>query len=60
MRGSVTKSVKYLIVGSLGSDRWVRGYGNKVEKARELEIPIIAENDFWNAAAAAQPSGNGQ
>ena len=60
VRGSLTKSVKYLIVGSLGSDRWVRGYGNKVEKARELGIPIIAENDFWNAAAAAQPSGNGQ
>ena len=60
VRSSVTKSVKYLVVGSLGSDRWVRGYGNKVEKARELGVPIIAENDFWKAVNAAEKAAGQQ
>lgn len=54
VRSSVTKSVKYLVVGSLGSDRWVRGYGNKVGKARELGVPILSESDFWKAVRAAE------
>ena len=47
VKSSVTRAVRYVIVGALGSERWVRGsYGQKIEKARALGIPIIPEENF--------------
>lgn len=52
---SVTKSVKYLLVGSGGNPNWAFAcYGRKVEKAVELrkqghKILIVHENDFYDA-----------
>lgn len=51
VKSSVTKAVKYVVVGSLGSERWVRGsYGQKIEKAKALGVPIISEENFLELA----------
>ncbi len=50
VKSSVTKAVRYVIVGSLGSERWTRGsYGQKIEKAKALGIPIVSEDCFLKA-----------
>lgn len=52
VKKSVVKDLKYLVVGSKGSDRWAHGnYGTKVKRAMELnekgaKIEIIKEEDF--------------
>ncbi len=54
---SVTKQVRYLIIGTDGNPCWAYAcYGRKVEKAVELRkqgirILIIPENDFHDAVA---------
>ena len=52
---SVTKKVKYVVVGGLGSAEWKHGsYGTKIEKAIEYKrngVPLlIVHEDQWAAA----------
>jgi NAD-dependent DNA ligase len=52
---SVTKKVKYVVVGGLGSTEWKHGsYGTKIEKAIEYKrvgVPLlIVHEDQWAAA----------
>ena len=52
---SVTKRVKYVVVGGLGSTEWTHGsYGTKIEKAIEYKrsgVPLlIVHEDQWAAA----------
>lgn len=52
VKTTIIKKLDYLIVGSLGSDKWIQGnYGTKVKKAMEYnekggDITIVKENDF--------------
>lgn len=52
IKNGISKKLNYLIVGNLGSEKWVQGnYGTKIKKAMEYnekgaEIVIIKENDF--------------
>lgn len=56
VKSSVTKSLKYLVVGEQGSKDWTYGsFGTKVEKALKFNkkgsnILIIGENDFLKCA----------
>ena len=46
----VTKKTDYVIQGSLGSEAYAHGnYGAKVLKAMKLGIPVLTENDIFNA-----------
>ena len=60
VKSSVTKAVKYVIVGALGSERWVRGsYGQMIEKAKALGIPIVSEENFLQLMRDKRDNGNG-
>jgi len=54
----VTKKLKYLVVGSLGSEEWKHGsFGTKIEKAIEYKragLPVaIVREDYWTSALQA-------
>ena len=50
VKSSVTKAVQYLVVGAKGSDRWSKGsYGQKIQKAKTMGIPILKEEALWKA-----------
>lgn len=49
----VTKKTNYVIRGSLGSEAYAFGtYGSKVRKAMELGIPVLTEDNIFNAGAS--------
>lgn len=53
--GGVTKKLRYLVIGSLGSPEWKHGsFGTKVEKAMRYKkegIPIlVVPEDLWAAS----------
>jgi NAD-dependent DNA ligase len=55
VRGGMSRKVRYLVVGSLGSPEWKHGsFGTKIEKAVQLkrdgaDIAIVRE-DIWAAS----------
>ena len=49
----VTKKTDFVIRGSLGSEAYAFGtYGPKVRKAMDLGIPVLTEDDIFNADAS--------
>ena len=55
VKSAVSKKVRYLVVGSLGSQEWKHGsYGTKIDKAMQLKregAPIrVVREDTWAAA----------
>lgn len=58
---SVTKKVKYVVVGGLGSSEWKHGsFGTKIEKAMELKrdgVPLlIVHEDPWANSLSQAPT----
>ena len=51
---NVKKNTDYVVIGSLGSQKWKMGeYGGKIKKAMELKdkgqtIELVAEDDFFS------------
>lgn len=55
VKASVSKKVRYLVVGSLGSPEWKHGsYGTKIERAMQLKrdggLILLVKEDAWAAA----------
>jgi len=65
IKSGVSKKVRYVVVGSLGSKEWKHGsFGTKIEKAMELKrqgaaLAVVKET-HWVAALAPTLSPNGQ
>jgi len=64
VKSGVSKKVRYVVVGSLGSPEWKHGsFGTKIEKAIELKrqgAPIVVvKEDRWVVALSAVQSPNG-